>query len=154
MSTRDNVKLLKQLESVFKITINRNKYLSKATNQVRNRYLYFLIHASFQGVNRLFVLSFKDENGQESYKQYYLLTVEIKYYNFMIDGRNFFDQPIKKRLPNSQLNNLKSAIKNGTEVTLNLSSNLIGSSNDKTNFQPKLLLTDTQVSNICKWFIS
>ena len=53
---------------------------------------------------------------------------------------------------NSQLNKLKSAIKNGTELTLNLSSNLIGNSNDETNFQQKLLLTDTQVSKICKAF--
>ena len=46
------------------------------------------------------------------------------------------------KLSNSQLNKLKSAIKNRTEVTLNLSSNLIGISNDKTNFPHKLLLTD------------
>ena len=50
------------------------------------------------------------------------------------------------KLSNSQLNKLKSARKNGTEVTLNLSSNLIGSSNDESNFPHKLLLTDTQVS--------
>ena len=41
------------------------------------------------------------------------------------------------KLSNSQLNKLKSAIKNGTEVTLNLSSNLIGKSNDETNFPNK-----------------
>ena len=40
----------------------------------------------------------KDENGSKSYKQYYLPTVEIKDYNVMIDGRNFFDQPIKNDL--------------------------------------------------------
>ena len=56
------------------------------------------------------------------------------------------------KLSNSQLNKLKSAIKNGTEVTLNLSSNLIRNSNDETNFPHKLLLTDTQVSKICKAF--
>ena len=39
-------------------------------------------------------------------------------------------------------------MKNGTEVTLNISSNLIGNFNDKTNFPNKLLLTDTQVSKI------
>ena len=54
------------------------------------------------------------------------------------------------KLSNSQLFKLKSAIKNGTEVTLNLSSNPIGSSNDETNFPHKLLLTNTQVSKICK----
>ena len=43
-------------------------------------------------------------------------------------------------------------MKNGTEVTLNLSSNLIRSYNDQTNFRHKLSLTDTQVSKICKDF--
>ena len=55
-------------------------------------------------------------------------------------------------LSNSQLNKLKSTIKNGTEVTLNISSNLIGSSNDETNVPRKLLLTNTQVSKIRKAF--
>ena len=56
------------------------------------------------------------------------------------------------KLSNSQLNKLKPGIKNGTEVTLNLSSNLIRNSNDETNFQHKTLLTDTQVSKTCKVF--
>ena len=56
------------------------------------------------------------------------------------------------KLSNSQLYKLKSGIENGTEVTLNLLSNLIGHSNDETNFLLKLLLTDTQVSNIRKTF--
>ena len=53
---------------------------------------------------------------------------------------------------NSQLNKLKSAIKNGIKVTLNLSSNVVGDSNDDTNFLHELLLTDTQVSKIHKAF--
>ena len=56
------------------------------------------------------------------------------------------------KLSNSQLNKLKSAIKNGTEVTLNLSLNLVGISNDEINFLHKLLLTNTQVSKIRKAF--
>ena len=47
-----------------------------------------------------------------------------------------------------QLNKLKSAIKNGAAVTLNLSSNIIGGSNDENNFPQKLLLTNTQVSRL------
>ena len=47
---------------------------------------------------------------------------------------------------------LKFGIKNGTEITLNLSSNLVGNSNDETIFPYKLWLTDTQVSKICKAF--
>ena len=53
-----------------------------------------MINPSFQGVNRLFVLSFKNENGRTSHSTYYVPKVEIKDYNVMIDGENFFDQPI------------------------------------------------------------
>ena len=59
---------------------------------------------------------------------------------------------LKIKLSNSQLNKLKSGIKNGTEVSLNLSSNLIGNSNDETNFPHKILLTGAQISKICKAF--
>ena len=52
------------------------------------------------------------------------------------------------KLSNSQLNKLKSAIKNATEVTLNLSSNIVGDSDNKNNFPHKLLLTNTQVSKL------
>ena len=98
LSTQENIKFLKQLESGFKRIINWNKYLPKTTNQAQSRYLDYLIDPSFQGVNRLFVLSFKDDHGPESHKQYYLPTVEVKDYNVMIDGRNSFDQPIKNCL--------------------------------------------------------
>ena len=54
-------------------------------------------------------------------------------------------------MSNSQLNKLKSGTRNGTEVTLNLSSNVIGCSNEETNF-PHKLLTDTQVSRLRKVF--
>ena len=56
------------------------------------------------------------------------------------------------KLFNSQLNKLKSAIKNGTEATLNFWSNLIGKSNDRTNFPYKLLLTYAQLSENLKAF--
>ena len=56
------------------------------------------------------------------------------------------------KLSNSRINKLKSAIENGAEVNSNLSSNLIWSSNDETNFLHKLLLTNTQVSKIRKAF--
>ena len=56
------------------------------------------------------------------------------------------------KFSNSQPNKLKSVIKNGTEVTLNFSSNLIENSDDKTNFPHKLLLIDIQVSKTLKAF--
>ena len=56
------------------------------------------------------------------------------------------------KLSNSQPNELKSGIKSGTEVTLNISSNVIVNSNDETNFPHRLLLTSTQGLMICKDF--
>ena len=59
---------------------------------------------------------------------------------------------INVKLSNSQLNKLKSAIKNQTDVVIRLSPNMIGDSNDKTNFPHELLLTGRQVSSIRKAF--
>ena len=56
------------------------------------------------------------------------------------------------KLSNSQLNKLKSAIKNETDVVSRLSSNMIGNSDDETNCPHKLLLTSTQVANLRKAF--
>ena len=94
LSAKDNEKLLQQLKSGFKKTISWNKYESIIEAFAQNRYLDYLINPSFQGVNRLFVLSFENENDRTSHSTYYLPKVEIKDYNVMIDGRNFADQPI------------------------------------------------------------
>ena len=59
---------------------------------------------------------------------------------------------LNARLSNSQLNKLKSAIKNKTEVVSRLSSNVIGHSDDETNFPQTLLLTNRKVVNVCKVF--
>ena len=56
------------------------------------------------------------------------------------------------KLSNSQLNKLKSAIKNETDVVLRLSSNMIGDSDDETNFPHKLFLISRQVANLHKAF--
>ena len=56
------------------------------------------------------------------------------------------------KLSNNQLNKLKSAIKNGTDVILRLLSNMIGNLDDETNFPHKLLLTTRQVANLRKGF--
>ena len=54
------------------------------------------------------------------------------------------------KLSNLQLNKLKSGVKNGTEVTLKLSSNVVGVSNDRNNFPHEFVLTNTQVSKLRK----
>ena len=56
------------------------------------------------------------------------------------------------KLSNSLLNKLKLAIKNENDVVIRLLANMIGDSNDQTNFQHELLLTDRQVSSIRKVF--
>ena len=96
LSTQDNnAKLLPQLKFGFKRTISLNKYLPKPELLARNANLNHLIEPSFQGVNRLFVLAFENDDQRTSNKRYYIPNVEIKDYNVMIDGKNFFDQPVK-----------------------------------------------------------
>ena len=95
LSTQENIKFLQQLKSGFKRVINWNKYLSKPELLAQNPNLNHLVEPSFQGVNRLFVLAFENDDDRTSFDEYYLPTVEIKDYNIMINGENLFDQPIK-----------------------------------------------------------
>ena len=95
LSTQDNAKLLPQLKSGFKRTISWNKYLAKPELLAQNANLNHLIEPSFQGVNRLFVLAFENDDQRTSNKRYYIPNIEIKDYNIMIDRKNFLDQPVK-----------------------------------------------------------
>ena len=95
LSHQDNGKLLQQLKLGFKRVINLNKYLSKPELLAQNPNLNHLVAPSFQGVNRLFVLVLENDTQRTSHSGYYLPNVEIKNYNVMINGENFFDQPIK-----------------------------------------------------------
>ena len=83
------------LKSGFKRVINWNKYLSRPESFRRNASINYLVEPSFQGINRLFVLAFQGDTQRISHSGYYLPNVEIKDYNIMINGENFFDQPIK-----------------------------------------------------------
>ena len=76
-------------------TVNWKKYQSKVSTQEQNQYLDYLTGPSFQGVNRLFVLPFKNITDRTTLTGYYFPKVEIKDYNVMTNGRNFFDQHIK-----------------------------------------------------------
>ena len=95
LSTQENTKFLQQLKSGFKRVINWNKYLSKPELLAQNPNLNHLVEPSFQGINRLFVLAFENDNDRRSNERYYLPTIEIKDYNIVINGESFFDQPIK-----------------------------------------------------------
>ena len=88
LSTQENTKFLQQLNSGFKRVINWNKYLSKPELLAQNPNLNHLVEPSFQGVNRLFVLAFENDDDRTSNELYYLPTAEIKDYNIMINGEN------------------------------------------------------------------
>ena len=98
LSTQDNAKLLTQSKSGFKRITSWNKYLSKPELLAQNPNLNHLVEPSFQGVNRLFVLSFEDYAQRTSNKSYYIRNVEIKDYNVMIDDEDFFHQPVKNKV--------------------------------------------------------
>ena len=95
LPTQENTKFFQQLKSGFKRVINWNKYLSKPELLAQNPNLNDLVEPSFQGVNRLFVLAFEGDDNRTAHDSYYLPTVEIKDYDIMINGENFFDQPKK-----------------------------------------------------------
>ena len=71
-STQDNAKLLQQLKSGFKRVVNWNKYLSKPELLAKSPNLNHLVEPSFQGVNRLFVLAFENDDQRTSTNGYYL----------------------------------------------------------------------------------
>ena len=65
------------------------------TYQTKNNNLNYLIDPTFTKVNRLFVLSFENENDKTSISRYYVPNVQIKDFNVLIDGKRFFYMPIK-----------------------------------------------------------
>ena len=96
LSTQVNEKLLQQLKSDLKRTINCNKYQPKLSPERQNQYLDFSIDPSFQGVNRLFVLLFENEEDRKVHTRHYLPKVEIKDYNVMTDGKSFLISQVKE----------------------------------------------------------
>ena len=91
LSTKDDNNFLEQLKLAFKRTIKWNKYRSEMTNQTKTNHLNYLIDPTFTKVNRLFVLSFENEEDRTSFSKYYVPKVEIKGFSVLIDGKSFFD---------------------------------------------------------------
>ena len=102
LSSKDNVKLVKLLEEGFKRPVYWNEYQTKieTRNLDNNNLTRFPLDASFQGVRRLFVLAFDIADGgakqvkRNNHRKYFLPRVNITNYNVLIDGRNFYGQPI------------------------------------------------------------
>ena len=94
-------KLLEQLISGFKITVKWNKYRLQMAIQPQNNNLSYSIDpvfTKFTKVNRLLVLSFErnaEEDHRDSFLYYFVPSVEIKDFNVLINGKSFFDLPVK-----------------------------------------------------------
>ena len=110
-----NVNLTKQLNGEFKRSVCWNEYKSKiATKHLDiDNITRFPLDTSFQRVNRLFVVAFHNTTQnvagnpinnaanrvqRDSHRKYFLPRVEITNYNVLIDGRNFYDQPINDQI--------------------------------------------------------
>ena len=102
LSTKDSVNLTKQLTEWFKRSVYCNSYQTKPAMVIeKGKNLCELLNTSFQGVRRLFVLAYvvaagatNDEAGIKGNRKYFLPRGKINNYNVLIDGRNFYDQPI------------------------------------------------------------
>ena len=105
LSTKDNVKLTKQLNEGFKRPAHWIEYKTKIElkDLDNNNPIRVYLDASFQ---RLFFLAFDDtDNGDKkvernSYRKYFLPRVNITNYNVLIDSRNFYDQPTGDQIKN------------------------------------------------------
>ena len=100
-STKDSANLTKQLNEGFKRSVYWNSCERKSAKVIEQRKnIYQLLNESFQSVRRLFVLAYfiadggNAEAGIKDYKKYFFPRGEIKNYNVLTDGRNFYDQPI------------------------------------------------------------
>ena len=102
LSIKDSTNLTKQLNKGFKRSVYWNSYETKPAKVMeQGKNIYEVLNASLQCVKRLFFLAYfiadgaaNDEAGIKDNKRYFLPRGEIKNYNVLIDGRNFYDQPI------------------------------------------------------------
>ena len=100
LSKEDNKDFIEQRDKGFQRSIYWNKYKTKEINENAdaNVFKYINLDPSFQGVNRLFVMAYNRANGQPTrnrQQKYYLPRIDLEKYNVIIDGRNFYDNPIE-----------------------------------------------------------
>ena len=94
LSKEDNKDIIEQQNKGFQRSIFWNEYKTKEINENAdvNVFKYINLDPSFQGVNRLFVMAYNRANGQQ---KYYLPRIDLEKYSVIIDGRNFYDNPIE-----------------------------------------------------------
>ena len=108
LNIENNNKLSELLSKGFERTVVWNEYKSKiervTISQNDNIFRRTTLDTSFQGVSKLFASAYETDdikrnaNTQESRRKYYLLRAEIKDYNVLIDGRNFYDQNVNRSI--------------------------------------------------------
>ena len=97
LKIEDNAKLSELLSDGFKRSVYWNKYKAIFKDHAENSNIRERLDASFQGVNKLFVLAYAhgdNVTNEKSYRKYFLQRLRIKNYNIENDGRNFYDQSI------------------------------------------------------------
>ena len=100
LSKEDNKDFIEQQNKSFQRSIYWNEYKTKelTENADANVFKYINLDPSFQGVNRLLVMAYSRADGQPTRngrKKYYLPSIGLNKYNVIIDGRNFYDNPIE-----------------------------------------------------------
>ena len=86
------------MKSGFKRTINWKKNQTKVSTERQNQHLDFLINPSFQGLNRLFVLSLENKGDRKVLTGYNLSNVEKKITTLWLMEKTFFDQTVKSNM--------------------------------------------------------
>ena len=100
LSKEDNKDFLEQKDKRFQRSIYWNEYKTNEINENAdaNVFKYINLDPSFQGVNRLFLMAYNRANGQPTrngQRKYHLPRIDLEKYNVIIDGRNFYDNPIE-----------------------------------------------------------
>ena len=100
LSKEDNKDFIEQQNKGFQRSIYWNEYKTKEINEDAdaNVFKYINLDPSIQGVNRLSVTAYNRENGQPTrngQQKYYLPRIDLEKFNVIIDGRNFYDNPIE-----------------------------------------------------------
>ena len=97
LSAEKDNKLLEQLKKGFKRTIKWNKYRSEMSNQAKNNNLNYLTDPIFTKMNRLFAISYENEEDRTSFSKYYIPKIEIKDFNMVTDGKSLFRHSYNKQ---------------------------------------------------------